>query len=62
MGSAYKTWTARYSNEEFDRAQALARSLTDADRAAGLPAPEYGYSQERADEAKRIVRAANAYA
>lgn len=44
-----------YSGERFDRAQQLAQILTDEDRQAGRPAPQYGYSAERFAEAERIV-------
>ena len=52
------TWTIpiRYSNQDFDEVQHRATQLTDADRAAGRPAPPYGYSAEnvkRADEERR---------
>lgn len=46
---------AAYSNEMFDRTQQLAIRLTDADRAAGRPAPTYGYSQENFDLAEAIL-------
>ena len=57
----YPRWTATRSNEDFDRSQQLAIRLTDEDRATGSPAPQYGYSAERYDEAARIVRDANTY-
>ena len=47
-----------YSNEDFDRIQALATRLTDEDRAAGRPAPAYGYSAENYRRAETIVRGA----
>lgn len=53
---SYSAWTMTYSNEDFDRAQALAQRLTDEDRAAGRPAPAAGYSHERFNEAMAIVR------
>lgn len=34
------------SNQDFDEKQQRAQELTDADRAAGRPAPQYGYSAE----------------
>lgn len=55
---AYPAWTCRYSNEDFDRAQALANRLTAEDRASGREAPAVGYSAARMDEARGIVRAA----
>ena len=55
----YPVWEARYSNEDFDRRQALACELTDADRKAGRSAPACGYSAERIEEARLIVKAAN---
>ena len=55
----YPAWEARYSNEDFDRMQALACELTDADRKAGRPAPACGYSAARVEEARAIVKAAN---
>jgi len=58
IGSGYPKWRATYSNEAFDRAQALAQVLTDLDRKAGRAAPAYGYSDANFKEAERIVRAA----
>jgi hypothetical protein len=54
----YPNWEARYANEDFDRAQALAGDLTDMDRHAGRTS-KVGYSAERFNEANRIVRQAN---
>lgn len=44
-----------YANSDFDRAQALAFKLTEADRQAGRDAPAAGYSEERFAEAAVIV-------
>lgn len=55
MTTTYKTWTQKYSNEDFDRAQSLAYELTDADRKAGRPAPAAGYSAANFDKARAIV-------
>lgn len=52
----YPAWTATRSNEDFDRAQQLANELTEADRQAGNPAPTHGYSLERFEQARQIVR------
>jgi hypothetical protein len=46
----------RYSNEDFDVSQNLADRLTDADRAAGRPAPRFGYSGENFKRAADAVR------
>jgi len=54
----YTAWRAKYSGEDFDRAQALALDLTVDDRRAGRPAPAHGYSEENFKRAERIVRAA----
>jgi hypothetical protein len=40
-------------SREFDRASDLAQRMTDADRAAGRPAPAFGYSAENWDRARR---------
>lgn len=48
-------WMPSYSNEHFDRAQVLAMELTETDRKAGRPAPAYGYSKKRFDEANRMI-------
>ncbi len=45
-----------YSNEDFDRKQALAYKYTDEDRAAGREAPACGYSKENFERAEREVR------
>ena len=58
QGKPYPKWQASYSGEAFDRTQALAAELTQADRLAGRKAPEVGYSSERFADAERIVRAA----
>jgi hypothetical protein len=55
----YPVWESRHSGEDFDRTQGLAQKLTDADRAAGRKAPACGYSAERIEEARAIVKAAN---
>lgn len=47
-----------YSNGVFDLVQSVALRLTDADRAAGRPAPAYGYSAENVARAKEMVAAA----
>lgn len=47
-------WT--YANQDFDTAQHIALALTDEDRAAGRPAPAYGYSKENIDKAWEILR------
>jgi len=54
-------WICSYSNEGFDMAQSLAYRLTDMDRAAGRPAPPFGYSRERFREAEAAVREADLY-
>jgi hypothetical protein len=46
----------RYANEDFDVAQTVATALTDADRAAGRPAPAVGYSAENMARVTRIIR------
>jgi hypothetical protein len=51
------TWQPAYSGDDFDYAQSVAQRLTDADRLRGRPAPAYGYSAERFEEAKRLVHA-----
>lgn len=56
----YKSWKQTYSNEDFDRTQSLAYILTDADRAAGKPAPTCGYSKSNFDLARTIVLKAKA--
>jgi len=56
--ATYPAWRQRYSYEDFDRTQALAQELTDADRTAGRFAPAYGYSAENFDKARAIVREA----
>lgn len=58
----YPQWIQSWSGEDFDRMQGLASDLTDADRAAGRPAPTAGYSKQRCADARRIVKAANRYA
>jgi len=49
-----------YSNQDFDEKQHRAQKLTDDDRAAGRPAPQYGYSKENfqraEDEYKEALR------
>ncbi len=40
------TMPITYSNQDFDEKQHRAQELTDEDRAAGRPAPAYGYSKE----------------
>lgn len=60
-GRIYPAWTATRSGEDFDRAQGLAVTLTEEDRRAGRPAPEYGYSGEAFDRATAIVHASNHY-
>lgn len=57
--AAYPEWTQSYPHEDFDRTQSLAILLTKEDREAGRPAPEFGYSAARFDEARKIVRAAH---
>ncbi len=47
-----------YSNGVFDLMQSVALRLTDADRAAGRPAPAYGYSAENIARAKEMIAAA----
>ena len=42
-----------YSNHSFDWTQTRAIELTDADRAAGRPAPQFGYSRENFARAER---------
>lgn len=49
----YPNWRMKYSNEDFDRAQALARELTKADGTA-----KQGYSDANFDKAKTAVRKA----
>ena len=49
-----------YANGDFDLAQNVAQRLTDADRAAGRPAPAYGYSAENFDRAREMIAAAAA--
>lgn len=44
-----------YSNENFDRAQQLAKQLADERRAAGRVNPAYGYAQEDFQDAERIL-------
>lgn len=56
--TTYPRWQQRYSNEDFDRAEALALQLTDEDRKAGREAPPHGYSSASWWKARRIVRAA----
>lgn len=55
----YPNWEARYSNEDFDRTQALATALTDMDRHAGRPTVRGGNSSERFEDANRLIRATN---
>lgn len=55
MTANYPAWSASYSNEAFDRAQALAADLTQADRDAGRSAPQYGYSSANFITARQIV-------
>lgn len=57
----YAPWTAKYSDEQFDRAQQLAIELTDFDRKSGADAPAFGYSAERYKQAAQVVRQANRY-
>jgi hypothetical protein len=59
--ASYKPWTQRYSNEDFDRYQELANTLTEIDRAEGSPAPAVGYSKERYALAKKIVDSQTRY-
>ena len=47
----------RYSGEDFDITQYIARALTDADRRRGRPAPAFGYSSEHFDTAEKALRA-----
>ena len=55
----YPEWRMTYSNENFDRTQALAYKLTDADRTASIPGtPAHGYSLSNFNRAEGIVRAA----
>ena len=53
-------WTipTLYSNQDFDEKQSRAQQLTDADRAAGRPAPKYGYSAENFERAEAERKAA----
>lgn len=46
-----------YAGQDFDWLQDLAQRLTDADRAAGRPAPKCGYSAANVDIARPIVQA-----
>lgn len=49
-----------YANGDFDLAQSVAQRLTDEDRAAGRPAPAYGYSAENIARAWGMIAAAAA--
>lgn len=44
-----------YSNENFDRAQQIAKQLADERRAAGRVNPPYGYAREDFEDAERIL-------
>lgn len=44
-----------YSGEAFDVVQSLAAKLTELDRKYGKPAPPFGYSNERVQDAERMV-------
>lgn len=55
----YGTWQSTYSNEDFDRISSLASRLTDVDREEGRPAPPVGFSKERYELAKQVVRDTN---
>jgi hypothetical protein len=54
----YPPWRSTYSNDAFDRAQALANKLTDEDRRAGRAAPAHGYSDAHFRTAEKVVNAA----
>ena len=58
LAANYPAWRHRYSNEDFDRAQGLATQMTNADRAAGLPAPAYGCGETNWKLAEAAVKAA----
>ena len=51
-------WKQSYANEDFDRVQSIALQLMEADRAAGVPAPAFGYSKKNIDRAWSIVKEA----
>ncbi len=57
--AGYGTWKSTYGGEDFDRAQSLARELTDIDRQEGRAAPPNGYSVERLRQAAQVVKDAN---
>lgn len=52
------TFPSTRSNQDFDECQQRAAELTDADRAAGRPAPACGYSRENFARAQAEYRAA----
>ncbi len=54
--NSYPQWRMTWSNEDIDRAQQLARRLTQRDRDRGRPAPPHGYSARRIEQATRAVR------
>lgn len=58
MSTIYPKWRCTYSNEEFDRVQALAYKLT-AEETPRLK--KYGYTREAYARAERIVREANEF-
>lgn len=57
----YPRWVQSYSNEDFDRIQALATRLTEEDRAAGRPTAAAGYSDARYEQAEGAVQAAKGW-
>jgi hypothetical protein len=59
--ASYRPWESTYSNEDSDRAVSLALRLTDVDREEGRPAPPAGFSEERYEQARQVVRDANLY-
>lgn len=50
------TRMTRYSGEDFDIEQAIAKALTDADRKRGRAAPQHGYSAEHVATAERALK------